>query len=122
MNKGFREILDMKINNYGKVSIIMTAISYSIGIFFTALTWWTVALDYKKHKIGDPTPENFIVYIVSYIALLALPSSILAIVFSVIALIKGDSKIMAIISIFLSMPLLLFIGRGFWVAIMHGGV
>jgi hypothetical protein len=111
---------NMKINNYGKTSLLVSLISWTIGIAFTLLSWWAFAITYEGHKVGDPRPESFLMVVLPMVAFLAFPGAILATVLGIVALFKRQSRAKAIISIVLSVPLFLFLGMGFLAAIFGG--
>ncbi|MGD9210903.1 MAG: hypothetical protein PVI90_09000 [Desulfobacteraceae bacterium] len=111
----------MKIKNFGTTSLVISLISWTILIVFTLLSWAVIAHIHDGYNSENPRPENFLIDFLPIVASLAFPGSILATIFGIIALIKGDSVVKPIISIFLSIPLFLLLGIGFWIA-GHGGV
>lgn len=106
----------MKINDYGKASILASLISWTIGIVFTLLSLWSIAVTYEGYNGGDPLPENILMAAMPAVSFLAFPCSILAIVFGVAALLKKQSRTWAVISLFLSIPPLLVFGIIFLLA------
>ncbi len=111
----------MKISDYGKTSLIISLISWTIGVGCTILSWSVIAIIYENHKVGDPKPESIFLNILQSLAFLALPGAMLAIVIGFMALNKNHSRLRATISIFLSIPLFLVFIIGFW-TVWHGGV
>ena len=80
----------MKIQDFGKASIQTSFGTWSVGVVFTLLSWWSVSVAYSNHQPGEPKPDSLLLETLPLIAALALPAAIIATVFGVLALFKAQ--------------------------------